>query len=167
MNVFQKYAHVFWIPMFPTGKTGGSQCSNCGQVLKYNYMPDALRASYERVKDNAGTPIWAYSGLGAIVLIIAAVAINDGKKTEATADYVLHPKKGDVVQIKLDSVYTLIKLTNVDRDSVYFVTNQFQTTDDTEIDDLTAKPYDTEVISMSLTKLAELNKEGKIINIDR
>ena len=79
----------------------------------------------------------------------------------------MNPKAGDVVQIKLDSVYTLLKLTSVDKDSIHFVTNQYQTSDDSQIDDLSEKPYDTQVLAMAKTKLIDLNKKGDIINIDR
>lgn len=34
MVVFQKYAHVYWIPFFPLGRTGATQCSNCKQVVQ-------------------------------------------------------------------------------------------------------------------------------------
>jgi hypothetical protein len=167
MNVFQRYAHIFWIPFFPTGKTGVSQCSSCGQVVKYAHMSDALKAGYENVKRSAGTPVWMFSGLGLVAIIAAAVSINDSRKSSATSGYVLNPKAGDIVQIKLDSVYTLLKLTSVDKDSIHFVTNQYQTTDDSQIDDLSEKPYDTLVLAMAKTKLVDLNKKGDIINIDR
>jgi len=167
MNVFQRYAHIFWIPFFPTGKTGVSQCSSCGQVVKYTFMNDALKACYENVKRSANTPVWMFSGLGLVAVIAIAVSINDSRKSSATSGYVLNPKAGDVVQIKLDSVYTLLKLTSVDKDSIHFVTNQYQTSDDSQIDDLSGKPYDTQVLGMAKTKLVELNKKRDIINIDR
>jgi hypothetical protein len=152
---------------FPTGKTGVSQCGSCGQVLKYTFMSDALKAGYENVKSSAGTPVWMFSGLGLVAIVAAAVSINDSRKSSATSGYVLNPKAGDVVQIKLDSVYTLLKLTSVDKDSIHFVTNQYQTSDDSQIDDLSDKPYDTQVLAMAKTKLIDLSKKGDIINIDR
>ncbi len=103
--------HIFFGYHFsPTGKTGVSQCSSCGQVLKYAYMSDALKAGYENVKRSTNTPVWMFSGLGLVAVVAAAISINDGRKSSATNGYVLNPKAGDVVQIKLDSVYTLIKI---------------------------------------------------------
>lgn len=130
-------------------------------------MNDTLKQSYDNIKRNAATPIWMYSGLAIVALIAIAVSINDSRKSSATNAYALNPKAGDVVQIKLDSVYTLLKLTHVGKDSIYFVTNQYQTKDDAEIDDLDSKPYDTVIMAMAKTKLDALNKEGKIVNINR
>jgi hypothetical protein len=69
MHLFQRYAHVFWIPLFPIGKTGVSQCSHCKQILKLKEMPFALRLSYENMKSQTTTPFWVFSGSAVIAVI--------------------------------------------------------------------------------------------------
>jgi len=61
MHVFQKYAHVFWTPFFPLGKTGVSQCDHCKQVLKLKEMPSSLTNVYENLKSQTKTPIWTFT----------------------------------------------------------------------------------------------------------
>lgn len=68
LHVFQKYAHIFWIPLFPTGKTGVSQCHHCKQVLKLKEMPASLRTSYNTIRAKGKTPAWMFSGLAIIIL---------------------------------------------------------------------------------------------------
>ena len=32
-SIFGRYAHVYWIPLFPIGKVSASECGHCRQVL--------------------------------------------------------------------------------------------------------------------------------------
>lgn len=167
MSVFQKYAHIFWIPCFPLGKTGVSVCENCRQVLKLKNMPDSLKHSYDDLASQSKPPLWTFSGLGIVAIIVAAVAINDANETKATNQYVMKPQAGDVMKVKLDSAYTLFKIINVDKDSIRFVMDKYQTDDESGLDDLGSKGYDTDKYVMSRTKLAEMNKNGKLVGMER
>ena len=74
MYVFQKYFHIFWIPVFPTGQRIVSQCTFCKQVLASNQMPDSYTDAYYRAKEQAKTPWWSFIGL-AVILLIMVVAM--------------------------------------------------------------------------------------------
>jgi len=78
MHVFQKYAHVFWIPFFPAGKIGISQCSHCQQVLKENKMPPEMKAALKEIKPRTKTPLWMFVGTAiSIVVLIVMGATNN------------------------------------------------------------------------------------------
>lgn len=64
IHVFQKYAHVFWIPFFPLGKTGVVECTNCNRAWDLKLMPDSMRQTYDTVKIQAKKPIWMFAGPG-------------------------------------------------------------------------------------------------------
>jgi hypothetical protein len=70
MHVFQRYAHIFWIPFFPIGKTGASQCGHCKQVLKEKEMPSSLKMAFDDVKSRTKTPYWTFAGVAIIVVLI-------------------------------------------------------------------------------------------------
>jgi len=70
MYVFQKYAHIFWIPFFPLGKSGASQCGHCQQVLKSKQMPSDVRLAYDNVAAKAKIPYWTFAGVAIIAIII-------------------------------------------------------------------------------------------------
>ena len=70
MYVFQKYFHLFWIPVFPIGQRTVSQCTFCKQVLEPNQMPDSYSDDFYNVKAQAKTPWWAFIGLGIIGFFI-------------------------------------------------------------------------------------------------
>jgi len=57
MGVFEKYAHIFWITIFPYGKTGTSQCQHCQQVLSDKEFTTELKETYKELKASAKTPI--------------------------------------------------------------------------------------------------------------
>ena len=93
--IFQKYAHVFWIPLFPLQKTAVSQCEHCKQVLKPKEMPPALLADYEQLKTQSKTPIWTFSGLGLIAALVVVAVISDNKKDARNAkrDFRIHERE--------------------------------------------------------------------------
>lgn len=167
MNVYQKYAHIFWIPFFPIGKTGISVCSNCRQVLKLNDMPELLRTDYDNLESTTKTPLWAFSGLGLIAVIAIAITINTNNDNKQRNQYVLSPKKGDIIEVKTDTVYGLYKLMDISKDSVLFVTSKYETNDESDVTNITSKGFDTITYVMPRSKLVELNNSDKIIQIDR
>jgi len=67
--VFQKYFHIFWVPVFPIGQRTVSQCTFCKQVLELNQMPASYSDAVNDIKQQAKTPWWAFIGLGVIGLI--------------------------------------------------------------------------------------------------
>ena len=171
MHVFQKYAHVFWIPFFPLGKTGVSQCDHCKQVLKLKEMPTSLKTSYENLKAQTKLPIWMFSGLGLLVIFIAAAVISGKKQDERNAKLILAPKNGDVFEIKTkENQYTLYKVDEVQADSVFIRTNNFETNKASGIADLKRKGDDSfseEVYGFSKVELKKMLEQGEIIDINR
>jgi phage terminase large subunit GpA-like protein len=79
VHVFQRYAHIFWIPFFPIGKTGASQCSHCKQVLKPTQMPAGVRLAYDNVAARAKMPYWTFAGVVVFGVLIILAILMDGK----------------------------------------------------------------------------------------
>ena len=171
MHVFQKYAHVFWIPFFPMGKTGVSQCDHCKQVLKLKEMPPYLKTSYENLKAQTKLPIWMFSGLALFAVLIVAAVISGKNKDERNAKLILAPKNGDVFEIKTkENQYTLYKIDEVQADSVFIRTNNYETNKASGIADLKRKgdnSYSEEVYGFSKSELKKMLDQGEIIDINR
>ena len=168
MHVFQKYAHVFWIPFFPLGKTGVSECDHCKQVLKLKEMPSSLRTAYDNVKAQTKTPIWTFAGLALVAALITIIIISDKKKAEKNAQLILTPQTGDIFEIKTkDNQYTLYKVNQVVGDSVFVQVNNYETNKITGLDDLKKKDYSEDVLGFSKAELKQMLDKGEIIDIDR
>lgn len=168
MHVFQKWAHIFWIPFFPVGKTGVSQCTHCQQVLAYKDMTPSLKLSYGNVKSGASTPIWTFSAIPLIMAIFVFAYIHGKQNAERITKMIPALQKNDVLHLKIgNNAYSLSKITRVHADSVFFVNNKFQTDGESGLEDLKNKDYDIEERFLTVAELKEMNKKDEVINIDR
>ena len=77
-------------------------------------------------------------------------------------------KKNDILHLKFeDNVFSLIKVTRVKGDSVFFFNNKYQTDRETGLSDLKTKEYDTEERFFTVTELKKMNTKDEVIDIDR
>jgi hypothetical protein len=169
MTVYGRYGHIFWIPMFPIGKTGISVCNNCSQVLKLDAMQPQLRLAYDNLKSHAKIPVWHFSGLGIIALIIIGVNISEGQRADRVTKLVHDLKTNDIIEVKLkEDQYTLFNILKADRDSVFFIASQYQSTEESGLSDLKNKEFAIDsVYTVPKQNLVEMDKKGEIVDIDR
>jgi hypothetical protein len=171
MHVFQKYAHVFWIPFFPIGKTAISQCGHCKQVLKLKEMPASLKTDYENLKVQTKTPVWTFAGAALLVIAITLGVISDRKNDEKNAALILTPKAGDIFEVKTKaSQYTLYKVSVIEGDSAIIRINNFETNKISGLADLKSKgdtAYAEDEFAFSKRQLKTMLDNGEIIDIDR
>ena len=169
--VLQKYAHVFWIPFFPTGKSIVSQCSNCKQALRLKEMSSSMALSSDNLKSQSKTPVWTFAGLALVVVLVTLGIINDKKKDEKNAKLVLAPQRGDIFEIKTEeNQYTLYKIDEVQGDSVFIRINNYETNKLTGLDDLKRKgqnAYSEDVFSVTKADLKKMLDKGEVIDIER
>jgi hypothetical protein len=168
MYVFQKYGHLYWIPFAPMTKTGVSECTHCKQKLELFQMPDQLKAKYEDIKARTKTPLWTFSGLlllGVVIVLSILAAINDNHKNN---QLILQPQAGDIYEMATEnSQYTLLKVARVQGDSVYVHINEYETNKQSRLYQLKEKPFSAEEISFTKQTLRLMLKEGKILDVDR
>lgn len=171
MTVFQKYAHVFWVPFFPIGKTGMTQCSHCKQVLQKKEFTDNLNARYEVLKDESKMPVWTFSGLAILGALVVWGVIAGNKNDAKNARLILTPQKGDLYEVKKGgSLYTLYKVEMVSGDTVFVLFNKFETNKMTGLTDLKNKgdaAFSPEPEAISKTALKNMLDKGEIMDIDR
>jgi hypothetical protein len=70
VSVFGKYAHLYWIPLFPIGKTAVAECSICKHTAPQKEFSGELRRKYEALNNDVKRPVWHWSGLGIIGVLI-------------------------------------------------------------------------------------------------
>lgn len=76
LSVYRRHAHIFWIPLFPIGKKGFSQCQHCKNVLYTKEMPVSIQKEYDQLKNKAKGPLWQFAGLGILIITIIVAAIS-------------------------------------------------------------------------------------------
>ncbi len=169
--VFQKYAHVFWIPFFPLNKYGATQCNQCKQVLNKTKWPSYWQAQYDTLKAQTHTPIWTFVGVALIGVLITWIIIDDKRNEERNARLILSPEKGDILEIKTsEDQYTLYKIDKVEGDSVFLLINSYETNMPSGLDDLKRKgenAYSEFILPVLKSELRNMLGKGEILNIDR
>jgi len=171
MIVFQKYAHVFWIPIFPIGKTAATQCSHCKQVFQKKEFTGNLNNDFENLKSKSKTPIWTFSGLALIAALIIWGTISSRQNDEKKSKFILTPQKGDIYEIKKDyNQYTLYKVENIVGDTVFVLVNLYETNKISGLSDLKGKgdeAFIQESLPILKADLKVMLDKGQIIDIDR
>lgn len=91
--VFSRYAHFFWIPLFPFSKRAVTVCAHCKQALDENQWPPAYRQPALAAKQLGRAPLTNYIGLMLLAIPVAFVllggvfalfGVNSSKPTAAT-----------------------------------------------------------------------------------
>lgn len=124
LYVFSKHVHLFWVPMFPFGKTGVAQCENCKKVTPKKEMNSELLEKYNALKVTGKPKFWQFTGLAfvAVLVFLTSKAITEENKLEK--EYLAAPQVGDRYYIKAESGYfTAYKIVSVDKDSIEFTLN--------------------------------------------
>lgn len=74
--VFSRYAHFFWIPLFPFGKRAVTVCAHCKQALDEKQWPAAYRQPALEAKKLGRAPLTNYIGLMLLALPVAFVLLG-------------------------------------------------------------------------------------------
>ncbi|MBT8185580.1 MAG: zinc-ribbon domain-containing protein [Eudoraea sp.] len=72
---FGRYFHVFWIPVFPLGKSTFSECVHCKKTMRKKEFTSELKNVYDNSKSEINRPVWHWTGLILIGLLIATFYI--------------------------------------------------------------------------------------------
>ncbi|MDO6491622.1 MAG: zinc-ribbon domain-containing protein [Cellulophaga sp.] len=168
VEVYGKYAHLYWIPIFPIGKTGAAVCTNCNSVFEPRQMDHNLKLEYKNVKGETKTPIKHFSALFIIGILIAGLSFSsflDGKNTE---DYINQPQVNDVYRFKTEASYfSTMKIAAIS-DSIYFKVNEYETNKQSGINEIDiAKNYSKEQYGYTVEELKGLYKDKIIYEVDR
>lgn len=168
-SVFRKHAHIFWIPLFPIGKKGVSQCQHCKNVLETKEMPEPIKREYENLKSETKGPIWQFAGLGLIAILIVwgTYASEEDKKQELK--YIANPQKGDIYEYRIETgSYSTLKVVSVTNDSVFVSPNEYEIGKMSKIYKID-KPENYSDLSYGISKikLNEMYNSGGIFDINR
>jgi len=171
MSVFQKYAHVFWIPLFPMGKTGATQCSNCKQVLSKKEFSIELKERYETLKTHFRTPVWTFSGLAILAILITWGVYSEKQNKEKNAQVILSPMKGDIYHVKTETKqYTLYKVDDVVGDTIYLLMSEYETNKISGLMEMKRKgdaAYGQFVAHVPKSELKQMFDKEEIFDIER
>jgi ribosomal protein L37AE/L43A len=70
ISIIGMYKHLFQIPFLSGGKTGVSKCKKCSEEYALSKMPSLIKLAYFESKETAKTPIWFYTGLITVKVLV-------------------------------------------------------------------------------------------------
>lgn len=128
VGLFGEYFHVYYVPLFPTGKRPRAICSQCETVFKGNTFPQGAVRTWQNQKMEYRNPIWMLSGLGILVVLIAVLVSVNLMNSRKSNAYVSNPKLGDTYAFSTSVLkgYSRMRIVKLSADSVYFRHNEFE-----------------------------------------
>ncbi len=168
MHVYQRYAHIFWIPTIPMSKVGISRCSACNQVLTPKEMPADLVTSYKSLKTQTTTPAWMYSGLALTAGLIIMGLFSGNSNDEKNAILLSNPAAGDFLEIKMaNGQFTVYRVIEINRNSVLVKKSPYVTKRRSGLEDLKKLDFLEDEVEYTTKTLKSMLKSGALQNIDR
>ena len=169
INIYRRHAHVFWIPVFPLGKSGSSYCSHCKEVLSPKQMPENLKRQYKNSKGNAKGPLWQFSGLVVFACLVAFVIFSAEKDKDNTQMYLNAPAIGDVYEYKADNGnYSTMKIRKVTADSLFLSLNDYEISRKSRLYKIEKdENYPETIYGYSKSEMKQMKQQGIILNIAR
>ncbi|PCH99806.1 MAG: hypothetical protein COB81_10080 [Flavobacteriaceae bacterium] len=70
ISVIGAYKHLLQIPFLAGKKAARSTCNSCKTSLDYKNMSDSIKLAYHELKETSKTPIWFYSGIIGIKILV-------------------------------------------------------------------------------------------------
>ena len=168
-SIYNKHAHVFWIPMFPMRKNGYAQCSNCKQVLESVNMPEEMRLEYDQVRSESKPRSWQFIGLLIVAVGVLMVFLNMQRESKREKEFIHAPQSGDVIEYVTETDnYSTFKIVDIDADTIYFFDNLYETNMKSGIEDIEIPSnYDTVLYMITKQELINLYEEGEIYDVNR
>ncbi len=171
IQVKQNYLHIFWIPFVPTKRVAVSVCLNCKNTLEGKELSEDYNGVFQRIKAESKTPIWMWSGLGLIALLIAFGVYVGNQNKEENLQLVSAPKIGDVYEFKTgNGNYTLAKVNSVKGDSVFLKWSLYETdkiTGLSKIETKSDKSFTDASEGFTIKQLSEKMESGELVDIIR
>lgn len=168
-SIFSRHAHVFWIPLFPFGKTGACQCPLCTYTAKVKEMPQDIRKEYDYIKYQTKTPLWQFIGSGFLLLLISLIVFTGETQKKKELEYITNPTVGDIYKYETEgNHYSTLKVIEINGDSIYLSPNNYETDKMTGIDEIDKEENYAEAnYSVSKSDLKKIFDEGTIYAINR
>jgi hypothetical protein len=169
ISVYSRHVHIFWIPIFPIGKAGASQCQHCKLALNDDQMPEDIRKDYFTLSGTKKVPMWQFSGT-ALISIIVIFNIFSSSQTKNRYDaYFSNPLIGDVyVYHKKNGNISSFKISQITNDSLYGKQNRFETNGFAGINQIDKdENYSESESVISRVEIKKMYLSSKIVESDR
>jgi len=137
-SVYGRYAHLFWIPVFPLTKKTYTRCAHCNSELSDKQLPEDIGREVRQFSKSVRTPVWYFSGLFLLAALIIFGIYSSKMTAKETAEFMANPQIGDCYYFQYtdDNSYSTMRIEAIEGDSVYFDVNKYAINKYSKIDDI-------------------------------
>ncbi|MBF9224115.1 S26 family signal peptidase [Hymenobacter ruricola] len=171
VSLFSRYAHVYYIPLFPFSKPLAAACTSCHMSWDNKALPAALQAPLRAVKQDTRMPLWTWSGTALLLLGLGWAAVAGARNDRENNAFLAAPHVGDIYTVRAkddDKNYSLLKVVGVKGPTVDVVANEYVINNNHPIDELNApNKYSKESFSLSRFELQIMQNKGQLTDVDR
>ena len=169
-SVFGKYFYIYWIPIFPIGKTNVLECNYCKRTYKLKELPEQIKQKFDLEK-HRGIPIKHFTGLGMITALIVWLSYANIKDKENEAIYIENPQVGDIYHAEgsTSNYYTSGRVIAIEKDSIFIIFNELETNKKSDVSTIDKDSnYKTEnTYGFTIEDIQQLYKDEVIYKIER
>jgi hypothetical protein len=173
---FSRYAHLFFVPLFPFSRRTLLVCSNCQQKGPESVIPGSLQPMAQQLKKQIGRPWWHFLGLILLAVPVAffgfaaLTAKPEKEQKQEEAAMLRQPNVGDVYVLHTEQSdkVALLRVQRVVPDTVYvspsktvegsFMAYQHSTKPET---------YQDASYAMPISSLEILHKQDRLYDVLR
>jgi hypothetical protein len=101
-----RHFHIFWIPLFPTMQSPGTECLKCKQTLMGKELPDQVRQDIKEAVFTKGKVLPAFSGLVLLAIVFAFAGYAGHETSKKEAAYLEQPAVNDFYIVNLPKLFT-------------------------------------------------------------
>ncbi|WP_035563227.1 hypothetical protein [Hymenobacter sp. IS2118] len=171
LSVFSRYAHIYWVPLFPYSKPAVLQCNHCQQGWEGKSLPTEFHEPARALKKETRAPIWHWSGLGIVAALIGWGAFASSQDARANAAYLAAPRVGDIYTVRENEGernYSLLKVVAVKVPTVDVVPNEYVIDNSHPLEELNAPAkYSKESFTLNKLELTIMQNKGQLTDVDR
>jgi hypothetical protein len=115
-----KYAHVFWVPLFPYAKKVYAYCPSTQFEIDQSLLSQRATDKIRDAKKTMKIPIYLFSGIVLLALFIGYLVYDDHQHDQEFAKNITDVKATDVLVFKNeDRSYSFGKVSTVIGDTIY------------------------------------------------
>ena len=169
ISIFGKYFYIYWIPIFPLGKKGVSECNHCKATYERKDMSEQLKLAHDNVKRKTKTPFTHWIGSLLIGGLIAFGIYASKQHEKDVVVYINNPQVNDIIEYKSSaSAYSTLKVTKVTNDSVFFVANSMEIARQSKLYKIDKEEnYNAEHFGISLINYKKAFDDNEFLDVDR
>lgn len=169
ISIYGRYFYLYWIPIFPIGKKGISECNHCKATYERKDMSEQLKLAHDNVKRTTKSPVTHWVGSVIIGGLIAFGLYAANQHEKDVVNYINEPQVNDIVEYKSsDSAYSTLKVTKVTQDSIFFVANSMEISRKSRLYKIDKeKNYNAERYGISLSEYKSAFENNDFLDVDR